>query len=1830
MGRTAAGYAEANLTDHLLGGIQWAAGMVRAGCKATINSNYQSVRLNDAADGGLARNGESHGLVVAPNGWVIYIGRADCRTPAERGAVAGGGSTERIFDHADPNVAIGCGTVHVWDPEEADGSLNSGTTRAGTLAVYGDLGTGGERIDQADHKSEEGLLGITLAPDFMETGHVYLQYVPTLNPDTMPPGLSDGAQRRITKMGKVRISRFTMDLETKALDLGSEVKIFEYETQLWSCCHRGGGTGFDSEGNLYFTTGDSNSSQGTSGTSGNNSTATCPTGDPNVASNAHCGANGVSYQDARRTAGNTNDYNGKLLRIKPIPTIPDGTQPQIGVGTTYTIPGADAPNGPNLFDGTEGNGSQAKPEIFAMGLRNPARLTIDPETDVPYSAWVGPDAGGPNVNLGPSSFEVASQIPQAGNYGWPYCADGQQAYRDRTSDGQVRTDSPAGFVNGGPGGTIPGWYDCDNLVNNSIRNTGLTVLPHETGTGMDAGTARQANVWYGRGNPGGANGCPEFPREGGATSAPNYAGTPTALCPYITASGATVMSGPLYRYDEGVGDDSARWPEYWDGRWFLHDFSGGQSVRHGLLLDPDTAAEGSQPVYADNMKQIITWSGGSYMDSKFGPDGALYVQLYGPYFRVGNSNGLYRVTYVGGPDTPGPDPQWEATGNPREIEFSIGASGGVSYEWDFDNDGTTDSTAASPTHTYPTDGTKQAKLTVTYADGETASQTVDVNVSGADTAAPVTTATLDPANPGPGGTYDGPVEIALAATDDGGSGVELTQYKIDGGAFQEYSEPFTISADGAHVVEYRSRDVAGNVEETKSVEFTIETDPGGGEGCLPQSDEFNGTALDPKWEILRGDPNLRAIGGGELTLTMDTGDMLAPNNTAKNVLLQDVPDDEWTVTTKVEASEITSDGQAAGLVIWEGEDPDSFAKATVQFKSEFLGEPINDQWVERGLSVNDSVVETYGGRHPHSDPFDPQATVWLRATFDGTNYKTLYSLDGQTWQDAAPQFPAAELDPAAVKVGLFVKHDGGTTAAAGFDWVRFTDTADPTGPTECDGGGGGCTPESDLFEGTTLDGKWQILNPNATNPVTVSGGHAHLPLLQGDLYGGNGSAANLLLQQAPAGQSWVATAKVAHDAIDEDGEAAGLALINSLDPNYFAKTGLQYKSDTDPNTPGDQNGKWAERVLTTNGSAVTLPGETVPWPNSGALNLTGDYAWVRIVYDDAAKDYSTWTSTNGTTFTKFGVNMAASHFSQNGGAIRVGLFAKHDGGTADDVVDIDAFNLVKGSADPQTPGDDCGSGGGGDTSAPTTTATASPAEPDGNNGWYKQPVQVSLSAEDNEGGSGVETTEYRIDDGPWQAYAEPFTVALSGPHVVQYRSTDAEGNTEAEKSLNLKIDQTAPATTATQSGTGPVEVSLTADDGGGSGVTKTEFRVDGGEWREYVVEETILDEQADRANWKMAGPGDFVWNEADGGFFRTVGGLGMLWYPVRDYGDFSLKMQWRDSAADGAGNSGVFVRFPQPDEAVALPAPDRYPCQVGSGTSQPAWVAIFCGHEIQINDHQGDTQKTGSIYNFEPVLAPDAGIQPKGTWVDYEVKVEGQQYTIIRNGVVLNEFDNSIPKNSSRAGDPPTQDRQFSRGYIGLQNHGTPDVIDFRNVRVLPLDEGTVQGPIVVEGDGQHTVEYRSTDQAGNVEETKSVSFRIGAEPGGPGGPPGGGGSPAVGIEAPPKSQAKLATFARKGIEVSASCQGVREGMMRMTVKPGKARKLGLGKPVLASSEVRCGSGGSLTATLVPKGKVKRALKTLAADGGSLKTTLALRMSGPAGTASDKLELTLKGQSPKT
>ena len=95
----------------------------------------------------------------------------------------------------------------------------------------------------------------------------------------------------------------------------------------------------------------------------------------------------------------------------------------------------------------------------------------------------------------------------------------------------------------------------------------------------------------------------------------------------------------------------------------------------------------------------------------------------------------------------------------------------------------------------------------------------------------------------------------------------------------------------------------------------------------------------------------------------------------------------------------------------------------------------------------------------------------------------------------------------------------------------------------------------------------------------------------------------------------------------------------------------------------------------------------------------------------------------------------------------------------------------------------------GDTTPPVTTASLS--GPAGNNGWYRGPVMVTLSATDPD--SPVVATYYSLDGGARVAYSAPFTVSTDGVHQLSFYSTDPSGNQEKPNALTIKIDSTPPA-----------------------------------------------------------------------------------------------------------------------------------------------------------------------------------------------------------------------------------------------------------------------------------------------------------------------------------------------------------------------------------------------------------------------------------------------------
>ncbi|MCK0116107.1 ThuA domain-containing protein [Isoptericola sp. S6320L] len=630
MGGTADSWSDDAFRDHLLGALQWTTGVVRGDCQATIASNYRIDRLTaENSEGELDQVGEPHGLTVAADGTAFYVGRGACPSGP-------------VPSWDDPDVGLGCGTIHQWDPDTGQASLLT------TLDVMGNRGSGGELV-----KNEEGLLGIVPDPDFADNSWLYVYWMPHESIDT---------ERRV---GMRTISRFTYDPDGPRIDPNSRVDLLEWEAQIHSCCHAGGGMAFDDAGNLYVGSGDNTSSGGSDGYSANNWTQEYA---------------GFGFQDARRTSGNTNSLNGKILRIHPED---DGT---------YTIPDD------NLFPVGEYPADKTRPEIYVMGVRNISRLQIDPDTDWLTAAWVGPDAGSPDPELGPAKYETATIITSAGNQGWPYCMGDKQPYRDRSDeDASVLTD----------------WYDCDAPKNTSPHNTGLVDVP----------PVRDNMIWY---SPSG--GGPVFPE--GEDGIPSYEDDEaTYTFPWLSGGGQAVMTGPTYRSSQVDPDSDVAWPSYWEGKWFLGDQSNSNN-RVAVTIDPEQVPDQGAPAFAEDLRHIIPGGRGdellqSWMDAKFGPDGALYMLDYASgFFSLDPNQKLLRISYTGGAPTPAATATGASIqGDPLTVAFEGERSGGVSYHWDF-GDGTT-STRANPEHTYPRVGDYEATLTVTYADGTKSRTTAD-------------------------------------------------------------------------------------------------------------------------------------------------------------------------------------------------------------------------------------------------------------------------------------------------------------------------------------------------------------------------------------------------------------------------------------------------------------------------------------------------------------------------------------------------------------------------------------------------------------------------------------------------------------------------------------------------------------------------------------------------------------------------------------------------------------------------------------------------------------------------------------------------------------------------------------------------------------------------------------------------------------------------------------------------------------------------------------------------------------------------------------------------
>jgi len=369
-------------------------------------------------------------------------------------------------------------------------------------------------------------LGFALDPRFAENRWIYLFYSPK------------------DFIGQ-RLSRF--EVVGDVLDMGSEKEVLSFGTQRRECCHHAGSVEFGPDGDLFLSTGDN----------------THPHGD----SDGYAPIDerpGMEPWDAQKSSANPGDLRGKILRIRPQA---DGT---------YVIPPG------NLFpEGRPGT----RPEIYAMGCRNPWRMSVDPVTGYVYWGEVGPDAGGDGPR-GSRGYDEINQARRAGNFGWPYFIGNNFAYHDY--DYASKTAGPA--------------FDPVRPRNVGPNNTGAEELP----------AAQPAFIYYPYG--------------------------PSVEFPEVGQGGRTACAGPVFYYrPEFAGSNG--FPEYWDKCLLWWDWE--RRMIKWARMDDGGNLVGLEPFTdAVPIRRMV--------DAVFGDDGRLYCLDYGETWGANADSRLLCVSCVHG------------------------------------------------------------------------------------------------------------------------------------------------------------------------------------------------------------------------------------------------------------------------------------------------------------------------------------------------------------------------------------------------------------------------------------------------------------------------------------------------------------------------------------------------------------------------------------------------------------------------------------------------------------------------------------------------------------------------------------------------------------------------------------------------------------------------------------------------------------------------------------------------------------------------------------------------------------------------------------------------------------------------------------------------------------------------------------------------------------------------------------------------------------------------------------------------------------------------------
>jgi cytochrome c len=465
--------------------------------------------------------------------------------------------------------------------------------------------TGTSGIIPSFAEADAGALAIVLGREAASSRHIFILYTPAELP------------RRLV------LARRTLGDDRSLLATDARILL---EIPLESSIdpsHCGGGLAWDHKGNLLIGTGDNSPPQDTP--------AVHPT---------------ERVRDSRRSAANPHDLRGKILRVHPQP---DGS---------VTIPSG------NLFS----DPADGRPEVFAMGVRNPFKISCDPVTG--WITWG--DVGGnvdTKLELGPEGFDEINLTAGPGFFGWPFCSGNNAPWRP--FDGKTR--QPTG----------PFW-DPAAITNDSPALEKPIALP----------PAKPALIWYGS--------------------------APSAEWPFLGSGGRSVTGGLIYRRPATAAPDSL--PAELDGQLLFAEWMRNWLAAATLKQDGSLAA--AAPFLTN-----FTFRKPAALAT--GPDGALYVAEMGDRWTGNRDSVITRISYTTGNRPPVAAIRAPLTAGSVPLTIALDSADSrdpdgdaLTFHWEWSGAATGQCDGPTASLTLDKAGTAVITLTVRDAAGATASSSI--------------------------------------------------------------------------------------------------------------------------------------------------------------------------------------------------------------------------------------------------------------------------------------------------------------------------------------------------------------------------------------------------------------------------------------------------------------------------------------------------------------------------------------------------------------------------------------------------------------------------------------------------------------------------------------------------------------------------------------------------------------------------------------------------------------------------------------------------------------------------------------------------------------------------------------------------------------------------------------------------------------------------------------------------------------------------------------------------------------------------------------------------